>query len=93
MTDEKTTFTLVEAAELLSCHTATLRRAIQDGELRAARVGKRFRVSKTDLEDFWIARGGGALFEDSPRPPLEPKKAQKEKGKKRQGPEQLKLPT
>ncbi len=30
----KTTFTLAEAADLLSCHKETLRRAIKDGTLR-----------------------------------------------------------
>ena len=35
-TAPKTTFTLAEAAALLSCHPETLRRAVRDGELRAA---------------------------------------------------------
>ena len=58
----KTTFTLAEAAELLSCHRETLRRAIRDGELRAAKLGREFRISRPDLEAFWIACGGGDLF-------------------------------
>jgi len=37
---EKTTFTLSEVAELLSCHPETLRRAIKAGDLRAAKLGK-----------------------------------------------------
>jgi excisionase family DNA binding protein len=86
---DKTVYTLSEAAELLSCHKETLRRAIKAGTLRAAKIGKEYRISRTDLEDFWTARGGGALFEDSPRPPLEPAR----KSKKPSGPEQLKLPT
>ena len=87
---EKTTYTLAEAADLLSCHTETLRRAIKSKSLRAAKIGKEYRVSRTDLEDFWAVRGGGALFEDSPRPPMEP---EEKKRKKPVGPEQLKLPT
>ncbi len=88
---EKTTFTLVEAAELLQCHKETLRREIKAGNLRAAKIGKEYRISRTDLEDYWILRGGGALFEDSVRPPLEQR--QQQKGKKTPVQEQLKLPT
>ena len=58
----KTTFTLAEAAELLSCHRETLRRAIRAGELRAAKLGRGFRISRFDLEAFWTASGGGDLF-------------------------------
>lgn len=58
----KTTFTLSEAAELLSCHSETLRRAIKDGVLQAARLGREYRISRSDLQAFWTARGGGELF-------------------------------
>lgn len=58
----KTTFTLAEAAKLLSCHPETLRRAIRKGELQAAKLGRGFRISRVDLEAFWIASGGGELF-------------------------------
>ncbi|MDR1946346.1 MAG: helix-turn-helix domain-containing protein [Desulfovibrio sp.] len=59
----KTTFTLTEAADLLSCHRETLRRAIRDGELKAAKLGVRdFRISRRELASFWGARGGGELF-------------------------------
>jgi excisionase family DNA binding protein len=62
----KTTFTLNEAADLLSCHRETIRRAIRDGELKAAKLGVRdFRISKRELAAFWNARGGGELFADS----------------------------
>ena len=87
---EKTTYTLAEAADLLSCHKETLRRAIKSGSLRAAKIGKEYRISKADLEDFWAVRGGGALFDDSPRPLNPPEQMKK---KKPVGPEQLKLPT
>jgi len=65
----KTTFTLAEAADLLSCHRETLRRAIRSGELRAAKLGRGLRISRFDLEAFWTASGGGDLFgkeQDSP---------------------------
>ena len=58
----KTTFTLAEAAQLLSCHRETLRRAIRNGELRAAKLGRGFRISRYDLEKFWTTSGGGDLF-------------------------------
>ena len=58
----KTTYTLGEAADLLSCHKETLRRAIMEGSLQAARLGRGYRISRLDLEAFWTARGGGELF-------------------------------
>lgn len=62
----KTTFTLAEAAALLCCHAETLRRAIRGGELRAARLGRGYRISRIDLEAFWTACGGGELFAAQP---------------------------
>ena len=58
----KTTFTLAEAAALLSCHAQTLRRAIKNGTLPAARLGREYRISRSDLQAFWTARGGSELF-------------------------------
>lgn len=58
----KTTFTLPEAAALLTCHAATLRRAIKNGTLPAARLGREYRISRTDLQAFWTTRGGSELF-------------------------------
>ncbi len=89
---EKTTYTLHEVAALLSCHTETLRRFIKDGMLRAAKIGKEWRVSKRDLEDFWTAQGGGALFEDSP-PPSPPPPRKKSKSKSTAAEDQFTLPT
>ena len=87
----KTTFTLAEAAELLSCHKETLRRAIARGVLRAAKLGKGYRISRVDLEAYWTASGGGELFardgegvpaSAKPLPPV----------RKKSGPVQLALP-
>jgi excisionase family DNA binding protein len=91
----KQTYTLGEAADLLSCHKETIRRAIKDGTLRAAKLGRGYRVSRADLEAFWSSMGGGALFEKAelviePEPEPEPVP---EKPKKPRGPEQLTLPT
>ncbi|MBQ4132800.1 MAG: helix-turn-helix domain-containing protein [Desulfovibrionaceae bacterium] len=58
----KATYTLSEAANLLSCHKETLRRAIIDGQLQAARLGRGWRISRMDLETFWSSKGGGELF-------------------------------
>jgi excisionase family DNA binding protein len=67
----KTTFTLAEAAALLSCHAETLRRAIKMGTLHAARLGREYRISRSDLQAFWTARGGSDLFGggEAPLPP------------------------
>jgi len=67
----KTTFTLAEAATLLSCHVETLRRAIKSKALHAARLGREYRISRTDLQAFWTARGGSDLFGNGevPLPP------------------------
>ena len=39
-----------DAAELVACHPATLRRAIARGELPALRIGSRYRVRLSDLQ-------------------------------------------
>lgn len=87
----KTTFTLAEAAELLSCHKETLRRAIRNGELQAAKLGRGYRISRLDLEAFWTASGGGDLFSPGEagtqaQSPATPKNKQKKRI------EQLSLP-
>ncbi len=87
----RTTFTLPEAADLLQVHPETLRRAIKAGQLLAAKIGKEYRISKTDLEAYWTAKGGGALFDDSPRPETMPMGRGRKKKETRGGPEQLTL--
>jgi excisionase family DNA binding protein len=90
----KTTFTLAEAATLLSCHAETLRRAIKSGTLHAARLGREYRISRSDLQAFWTARGGSDLFGNGEGllPPTEPASPLPLQRKKDQtGPTQLKL--
>ena len=82
----KTTFTLAEASALLSCHAETLRRAIKNGTLHAARLGREYRISRTDLQAFWTERGGSDLFGngEAPLPPTtvaSPLPQQKQKDK------------
>ena len=90
----KTTFTLAEAASLLSCHAATLRRAIKNGTLPAARLGREYRISRTDLQAFWTTRGGSELFGnvEHPLPPTEGTvTTPQQRATEKTGPVQLKL--
>jgi excisionase family DNA binding protein len=96
----KTTYTLVEVAQLLRCHKETLRKAIVDGSLQAARLGRGYRVSRAELLKFWEAMGGGELFDKSEDAaggelPLEPAPAGGKKAKpvhKEAGEDQFTLP-
>lgn len=92
----KTTFTLGEAADLLTCHKETLRRAIKDGTLRSARLGREYRISRIDLQAFWTAQGGGELFAEpqtEASAAVQPPKRGRERKKAAPGPQQLTLPT
>lgn len=41
--------TTAQAAHEMACHEKTVRRMIRRGELRAARVGSRYRIRREDL--------------------------------------------
>ena len=57
------TYSMKEAAELVGYSTRTLRRAIDAGELLAARQSSgSIRISRTELAKWWRERGGGDLF-------------------------------
>lgn len=58
----KEAYTVKEAAEVLGCHTVTIRRAIDAGELKSAKIGKIIRISKEDLNAYYQSKGGGGLF-------------------------------
>ncbi|MDR0827974.1 MAG: helix-turn-helix domain-containing protein [Desulfovibrio sp.] len=92
----KTTYTLAEAADLLSCHRETLRNAIRDEKLKAARLGREFRISRLELKTFWIASGGGELFtepvEDAERLAPSGKAVVPERDKEKKRPLQFVLP-
>ena len=45
-------FTIHEIAELMKVSEATVRHWIHDGELRAVRLSREFRVAAKDLEAF-----------------------------------------
>jgi len=57
-------FSLKEAAKSLGCHRETLRKVIKRGDLEASKVGRDHRISKIELVEYWLNRGGGKLFED-----------------------------
>jgi excisionase family DNA binding protein len=54
---------LEDAAALLDVHVETLRRAAQCGKLKAARVGKDYRVTKSQLEAFLYGEKEGQTAE------------------------------
>ena len=54
-------FTVNEAANLLKLHPKTLRRKIQSGEIESTKVGKQYRLTRNQLEDFC-----GSPIGDSP---------------------------
>jgi excisionase family DNA binding protein len=60
----KNVFTVEEVAELLGVHPETIRRAIKRKELKAAKIGKAWCISKLDLEGYYQSKGGGKLFAD-----------------------------
>jgi excisionase family DNA binding protein len=66
--EEKLIFTVTEAAALLNCHRETIKRAIRSGALKAGKIGRDYRISRGDLEDYFRQGGGGNLFADSTSP-------------------------
>ena len=44
--------TAQEVAGLLNLHVKTVRRHIRDGRLKARRIGKEYRIARTDLDAF-----------------------------------------
>ncbi len=58
------TLTVPELATLTGLHQLTIRRAIAQGELKAANGGGRsqYRISCADAESWWRGRGGGTLL-------------------------------
>jgi excisionase family DNA binding protein len=44
--------TVDDVAERLNLHAKTIRRYIHDGRLRAKRIGKEYRITRTDLDEF-----------------------------------------
>jgi excisionase family DNA binding protein len=59
---EPPTYGLEEVAAIVGVHVETIRRAIRDGELKAAKLPRNYRVSRIELARWWSALGGGELF-------------------------------
>jgi excisionase family DNA binding protein len=51
MTEERF-LTLDEVAERVGFHRVTVRKWIVDGELVASRIGREYRIRKSDLDEF-----------------------------------------
>jgi len=45
-------YTIERAATLLGLHVKTVRGYVRDGRLKATRIGKSYRIARTDLEEF-----------------------------------------
>ena len=45
-------YTVEQAAEVLDLHVKTIRRYIHEGKLKAKRIGKEYRITRVDLEEF-----------------------------------------
>ena len=59
---EQGAFSLKEVADILNVHSETVRRLIKAGKLKAAKIGKDYRIAKPELERYFKATGGGELF-------------------------------
>jgi len=53
-------YTPEEVADRLRLHVKTVRQFLRDGRLRGTRVGKQYRISRRDLQDFAGGTGGTA---------------------------------
>jgi excisionase family DNA binding protein len=60
----KQVFTIKEVAEVLSCSTDTIRRLVKSGEMKSAKVGSDYRISRSDLESYYRSQGGNKLFQE-----------------------------
>jgi excisionase family DNA binding protein len=69
----KQLYTVEEIANRLNLHAKTIRRYITNGNLKAKRIGKEYRITRADFEAF--AGGDGvadrATIADAPRPGVE----------------------
>ena len=82
MTKLQEVFSLRESAEILGVNPVTIRRLIHKKALRAGNVGRDYRLSKADLNEYYQSQGGGKLFEDieAAETPPAPKPNRKKRG-------------
>lgn len=45
-------YTIERVAELLNLHVKTVRAYVRSGRLKATRIGKQYRITRSDLEEF-----------------------------------------
>jgi len=64
MSDIKEVFSVLEVAKLFGCSPETIRRAIRTGDLKAARIGKTYAISRIDVDAYYIKKGGQSLFKE-----------------------------
>jgi len=50
---EKKFFTMAETAEILGLHPRTIQRYLLAGKLKGARLGKAWKISGADIQDFY----------------------------------------
>jgi excisionase family DNA binding protein len=69
MAPRLTTYTVQDLADLVDRTPVTVRRWIRAGYIKAARIGREYRISEAELERWWRERsGGGSLFGYQPEP-------------------------
>ncbi len=61
---EQRAFSLKDAASILGVHPDTIRRAIKSKKLKAAKIGRDYRIARSELERYFQAMGGGSLFKE-----------------------------
>lgn len=67
---EETFYSVDDVSAMLGIHPKTVRRYIREGKLRAAKLGKQYRISGHDLSLFLEAHGGTAASAEAPTPPV-----------------------
>ncbi len=60
----KTTLSPAEVARLLGTHKETILRAIRKGDIKAALLGRMYRITKTEVNRYFMSKGGTPLFEE-----------------------------
>ena len=59
------TFSTKQVADIFDRHPETVRRAIRNGELKASKLGRSYRISRLDLDDYQGRHGGTSKRKES----------------------------
>ena len=57
-------YTVSEIAQILKLDPFTIRRYIKDKKLKAAKVGRGYRISRQDFELFYKQMGGNTITDE-----------------------------